>query len=150
MTMSTIISWCKSCLGLPPQSIHRVATALSAEVPGNDPQPEFSALELDEVNKVKKRLVHWAAHQNQINSQILNAFLSLEREGFVNITESELKQELPNIPTFEQNFNQMKTIAEHNHGKVFEVIDDQISIWRGVEEHVRAYEREVIGVSAYL
>jgi hypothetical protein len=150
MAISTIISWCKSFFGLPPQSIHRVATALSAEVPDLNPQTQWTDQENDEVAKVEKRLAHWATHQTQINAQILNAYLMLEREGFIDIYKSDLELELPKMVSFEQNFNQMKIIAQHNHGKIFEVDDNKVTIWRAVESAVRQYEREVLGSSAYL
>ncbi|MGF1765048.1 hypothetical protein [Aliivibrio kagoshimensis] len=150
MAISTIISWCKSFFGLPPQPIHRVATALTAEVPAHTPQTQWTAQEIDEVAKVEKRLAHWATHQTQINAQILNAYLTLEREGFIDIYKSDLELELPKMVSFEQNFNQMKIIAQHNHGKIFEVDDNKVTIWRAVESAVRQYEREVLGSSAYL
>ncbi|MDW3137697.1 hypothetical protein [Vibrio sp. 1288] len=98
---------------------------------------------LAEKNKVRNRLELWAKRQNQINSRILNAYLTLERKGYTRITTSMISNQLRDIQSFQSNFNQMKTIAPHNHAKVFEVSDDVVTIWPVVEIHVRDYERKV-------
>ncbi|EIZ9932904.1 hypothetical protein HJ032_22045 [Vibrio parahaemolyticus] len=98
---------------------------------------------LAEKNKVRNRLELWAKRQNQINSRILNAYLTLERKGYTRITTSMISNQLRDIKSFQSNFNQMKTIAPHNHAKVFDVLDDIVTIWPVVEIHVRDYERKV-------
>lgn len=98
---------------------------------------------LAEKNKVRNRLELWAKRQNQINSRILNAYLTLERKGYTRITTSMISNQLRDIKSFQSNFNQMKTIAPHNHAKVFDVLDDVVTIWPVVEIHVRDYERKV-------
>ncbi len=96
-----------------------------------------------EVNKVRRRLKLWAKRPNQINSKILNAYLKLERSGATAITESDLRNELPEEKSFESNFSQMKIIAEKNHGKVFEQYGENISLWNPVIEGIREYEKIV-------
>lgn len=96
-----------------------------------------------EVNKVRRRLKLWAKRPNQINSKILNAYLKLERAGATAITESDLRNELPEEKSFESNFSQMKIIAEKNHGKVFEQYGENISLWNPVIESIREYEKMV-------
>ena len=96
-----------------------------------------------EVGKVKRRLKLWAKRPNQINSKILNAYLKLERSGVATITESKLRNELPEEKSFESNFLQMKIIAEKNHGKVFEQYGEKITLWDPVIEGIREYENFV-------
>jgi hypothetical protein len=96
-----------------------------------------------EINKVSNRLGLWAKRQNQLNSRILNAFLKLERSGVSVITESALRNELPEVSTFESNFAQMKVIAENNHGKVFEQYGDEVTLWEPIIPYVREYEKVI-------
>ena len=98
---------------------------------------------INEVNKVIRRLKLWAKRSNQINSKILNAFLKLERSGATIITEIDLRNELPDERSFESNFAQMKIIAEKNHGKVFEQYGDNVSLWSPVVAGIREYENIV-------
>ena len=72
---------------------------------------------------------------------MLNAFLKLENSGVSDITESDLRNELPDIKTFESNFNQMKNFGAQNHGKVFEQNGDVITLWEPVVRFVREYEQ---------
>ena len=55
-----------------------------------------------------------------------------------------MQKQLPNISTFESNFNQMKIIAERNHGKIFEETNGYIEIWEHVRLLVSKYEQEVL------
>ena len=57
------------------------------------------------------------------------------------ITESALKNELPDVNTFESNFAQMKVIAKNNHGKVFEQYGDAVTLWEPITSYVREYEK---------
>ncbi|MDP3837390.1 MAG: hypothetical protein Q8Q54_00545 [Methylococcales bacterium] len=95
----------------------------------------------NEINKVSSRLKLWAKRPDQINSRILNAFLKLERSGLTVITENALKGELSELNSFESNFVQMKTIAERNHGKVFEQNGDEVTLWQPIIPYVRQYEK---------
>ena len=114
-----------------PETTQRIERALLS--------PELLA----EKNKVRNRLELWTNRQNQINSRILNAYLTLERKGYTRITTSMINNQLRDIKSFQSNFNQMKTIASHNHAKVFDVSDDVVTIWPVVEIHVRYYERKI-------
>ncbi|MGF1741617.1 hypothetical protein L4C34_11195 [Vibrio profundum] len=98
---------------------------------------------LDEKDKVRHRLERWAQRQDQINSRILNAYLTLERKGYSPITITMLRNQLLDIKTFLSNFNQMKSIAPHNHAKVFEVTGENVRIWDVVKVHVREYENKI-------
>ncbi|MBM95272.1 MAG: hypothetical protein CMI09_05430 [Oceanospirillaceae bacterium] len=101
--------------------------------------------DINEVEKVNRRLRLWAKRQNQINSRILNAFLKLKRSGLTVITESDLRGEFLEEKSFDSNFLQMKIIAEKNHGKVFDQYGEIISIWRPVADGVNEYESIVFG-----
>jgi len=103
----------------------------------------LSKIEVEEVKKVTRRLKLWAKRPSQINSHILTAFLTLERDGVKKITEEEVKKLLPDPAPFESNFAQMKIIAEKNHGKVFEQYGEEITLWPPIEKKVREYESYV-------
>jgi hypothetical protein len=96
-----------------------------------------------EEKKVRNRLKLWARpdRQDQINVRILNAFLRLKNSGLTIVTEDDLKLELPDVESFDSNFAQMKTIAEKNHGKVFEQNGSAVAIWGRVLPYVIEYER---------
>ena len=99
-----------------------------------------------EIEKVKNKLELWAKPERQenINARILNVFLKLKQSGNECVTEKDMQKQLPNISTFESNFNQMKIIAESNHGKIFEETNGYIEIWEHVRLLVSKYEQEVL------
>lgn len=104
---------------------------------------------MKESKKVERRLKLWAKpeRQGQINAKILNAFLELKRSGNKNITEKAMRTLFEtgvagNSP-FQTNFNQMKSIAKNNHGKVFELNRNYVEIWEPVQVFVDEYERTV-------
>jgi hypothetical protein len=90
-----------------------------------------------EVRKVQTRLRLWAKRQDQFNSRILNAYLRLEKLGAV--SENALRRECSEL-NFDSNFAQMKSIAEKNHGKVFDHRGDVITLWTPIAPYVREYE----------
>ena len=102
--------------------------------------------DVNEINKVARRIKGWAKNQDQINSKILTSFLELNRKDNAYITEDNLesyfKSKFPKIK-FKGNFNQMKTIDSHNHGKVFEKNGENITIWEPVRLYVEEYEKQV-------
>ncbi len=101
--------------------------------------------EREEINKVNRRLRMWAKpeRQEQYNSKILNAYLGLARSGRQQITEEELHTTVGGESWFWPNFNQMKAIADRNHGKVFEVNGQYVSLWPPVRSAVKEYEARV-------
>ena len=99
----------------------------------------------NEINKVSRKLKRWAGKQKQLNSRILNAYLKLERAGKSAITESDLKNEVSDIETFESNFVQMKTIASNNHAKVFDKYGDEVRLWAPIVTKIREYEKVIFG-----
>ena len=100
--------------------------------------------ELAEVSKVENRLRLWVNRQHQINAQILNAFLEIERTGEV-VGATDIQRQLDSGIDFNSHFVQMRAIAQRNHGKVFDLARGEVTIWPRVEHAVRKYEREVFG-----
>lgn len=112
---------------------------------GNVEEGNTDRNEVQEINKVKRRLNLWSKKPDQINSKILSSFLSLERDGARVITEKMLKDSLVPNTFFDSNFVQMRTIADRNHGKVFDLKGDIVSLWPPVESYVRDFERATTG-----
>ena len=100
--------------------------------------------QIGEIKKVSRRLNLWAKpeRQDQYNSQILNAYLSLSLTK-KQITETDIFKKLGGPIWFQSNFVQMKSIAPKNHGKIFELKDNFITIWKPVEIHVSTYHKNV-------
>jgi len=98
--------------------------------------------ELQEVSKVSRRLKLWAKRPAQMNTRILKAFLSLSSDEQQPVTEAQLKAEVGE-ENFDINFVQMKNIAEKNHGKVFEVTGDKVTIWPPVAAAVDEFRRTI-------
>lgn len=88
--------------------------------------------------KAVHRIPKWARKKDQINHKIIRAFLQLEKLGTVTYQALAKYCANPNnedvfVPTFAQNFAQMKFDGEKSHGKVFEVDDEGVvHIWEVV------------------
>jgi len=106
-------------------------------------ESEYNQNETNEIKKIKKRLKLWSKPERQqnINAQILNAFLKLKQSDKGYATEIDIQNELQNIDNFKNNFDQMKNIAEKNHGKIFEQNGNHIEIWKPVSLFVSEYEK---------
>jgi hypothetical protein len=90
--------------------------------------------ERNEINRVQRRVKRWFERRWQINSKILYAFMDLyEKNGEVRY--DDLRNAV-NIETFWTNFEQMKTIAPHNHGKIFEQTGNYVVLWDKVETFI--------------
>lgn len=103
----------------------------------------FAENDSHEIKKVQRRLKLWSRRPNQINSKILNAYLKLKRSGADIVTEQMLKSELPDESSFDSNFAQMKIIAEKNHGKIFDLHGEQVTLWPPIAQDVAEYEQVV-------
>lgn len=103
--------------------------------------------EKDEVKKIERKLPRWASNPTQTNSRILRAYLTLEeRNGQDGITVKMLEEEYAKQggkAPFHSNFVQMKIIAPKNHGKVFEVKGEFVSIWPKVSDLVNKYKNQL-------
>lgn len=98
--------------------------------------------ELQEVSKVSRRLKLWAKRPEQMNTKILKAWLRLASGVESTVSEAQLKAEVGE-ESFDINFMQMKNIAEKNHGKIFEVNGNKVSIWPPVAAAVEEFQRTV-------
>ena len=99
----------------------------------------------DEINKIQRRLPLWARKQHQINSRILTLFLKMKEEDLSDITEQMLTERYNNPSEFYTNFQQMKSIAPKNHGKIFNVEDGFVRIWEPIQQLVQDYKNAVWG-----
>lgn len=89
--------------------------------------------EHQEVEKVTRKLPKWFRNKNQINSQILIAYLELSKQNeLVNL--QQLKAHCSAVKDFNGNYNQMKNFGEKNHGKIFEEKDGSVFLWKPVED----------------
>ncbi|MBQ1175537.1 MAG: hypothetical protein IIX56_03960 [Treponema sp.] len=94
-----------------------------------------------EVDKVTSRLPKWFNNTWQYNSKVLYAFLRLYNPSIGYVSYTALRNEADIGSAFTTNYNQMKIIAEKNHGKVFEQVGDRVYLWENVKDIVlRMYE----------
>jgi hypothetical protein len=102
--------------------------------------------EASEIKRVKNRIFRWFKNKDQINSKILYAYIKLYEKNNV-VQYDDLKNEVNisiNISTFGTNFEQMKTIAPHNHGKIFEQKDNKVILWDKIEKIIWDYYNHFI------
>ena len=115
-----------------------------------DESPELHDVNNPEIKKVEHRLKLWANRPHQINHRILRKWLELDEKGF-EITEGMLADEIVKAGldggynSFYTNFAQMKTIADRNHGKVFDLEDGLVIIWSPVRGAVLDFKQAVFG-----
>lgn len=102
--------------------------------------------EKDFYGKAIQRIPVWALKPNQYNHKIIRAFFEAESiTGKVTLdtmerlcsdkTHSELY-----VPTFRNNYSQMKIDGPKSHGKVFEDNGEQVWIWKEVETILRKHK----------
>ncbi len=90
-----------------------------------------------EIQKVKNRVLRWIKNPDQYNAKILNTFMALSNNNQHPIPVSTLEKHSGlNYSKFITNYNQMKIIAERNHGKVFEEKDGEVTLWEPVAEFI--------------
>lgn len=118
-----------------------ILNKLEEDKENSKPQPN----EQKEVSKVARRLMMWSKseRQKQYNSKILNAYLVLSNNCQHKVSEQQLYKYLGSPTWFATNFTQMKTIADKNHGKIFEVAGDQVSIWPPVKQYIEEYQNHI-------
>lgn len=103
--------------------------------------------ENDEIEKVQKRVPKWFKKgKTQINSRILLTFLEILDGGNI-VSREKLRKECNSpIDVFNGNFNQMSQFGKKNHGKVFEVVKDEIQLWEPVSKFIlemyQEYQKE--------
>lgn len=91
----------------------------------------------NEIKKIKRRVPKWFdANKNQINSIILINFMELLEDKNCVQKDELVTLCLPKIEKFFGNFNQMTNFGERNHGKVFDVHNDVIYLWKPIRNFV--------------
>lgn len=104
---------------------------------GNLSQNSSVSDDATEVEKVKRRVPRWLNNPNQTNSKVLikamKFLVSSDKMSY-----KQLEDECKGIDKFKGNFDQMANFGIKNHGKVFNKIGDNLSLW----EPVRAFVRE--------
>ena len=115
------------------QSFSKMASTYQTEIQGSDADKNFAKA----IHKVPK----WASKPMVVPSKIIRAYLQLlDEKGSVTYPELMLrcsdKEKYPDeyVATFANNFAQMKFDDEKSHGKVFEIIGNNIIIWKNIEE----------------
>jgi hypothetical protein len=102
--------------------------------------------ETDYYGKAAQRIPVWALKPNQYNHKIIRAFFEAEQAtGEVTLETMELlcsKKERSElyVPTFKNNYSQMKIDGPKSHGKVFEDDGERVWIWKEVEDVLRRYK----------
>lgn len=83
--------------------------------------------------KALTRIPTWAVKSHQYNHKIIKAFFIAE-EKYGNVTLDVMEKLCSNknsqelyVPTFKNNYSQMKVDNAHSHGKVFE--DNGVDVW---------------------
>jgi len=90
----------------------------------------------DEIAKVKRKVPKWMKKTHQYNYQILKAFMELSDNNVERVEVDTLEKYVDIGQAFLANYNNLKTISEKNHGKVFEEIDREVELWEPVAEFI--------------
>lgn len=100
----------------------------------------------DFYGKALQRIPMWALKPSQYNHKIIKSFfMSVDIAGEATITMMERlcsDKERPDlfVPTFRNNYSQMKLDGPKSHGRVFEDDGDRVWIWDEVEETLMKYK----------
>ena len=100
----------------------------------------------DFYGKANQRIPVWAIKPNQYNHKIIRAyFKALAATGRATIDMMERLCSDENnpelyVPTFKNNYSQMKLDGPKSHGKVFEDDGETVTIWREVEDTLMKYK----------
>ena len=90
--------------------------------------------------KALRRLPSWAGRPTQINHQIIRAFFACEHNGVASrdrMRQFFLQQANRSRIQFDYNFSNMCTESGNSHGKVFDCVDDRVSLSAPVEPLAR-------------
>lgn len=100
----------------------------------------------DFYGKALRRIPMWALKPSQYNHKIIKAFfMSVDIAGEATLTMMERlcsDKERPDlfVPTFRNNYSQLKLDGPKLHGKVFEDDGNRVWIWDEVEETLMMYK----------
>lgn len=125
--------------------IIRTFDRVSQEYSLKDANKSLSESDKDFYGKAVQKIPVWALKPNQYNHKIIRAFFEAEEStGEVYLSTMELlcsdksRSELY-VPTFRNNYSQMKIDGPKSYGKVFEDDGERVWIWREVEEVLRRH-----------
>ena len=114
------------------QTFSQTASTYQTEIQGSKAEENFGKA----IHKIPK----WASKPMVIPSKIIRAYLQLlDENGSVTYPELMLrcsdKENYPDefVATFANNFAQMKFDDAKSHGKVFEIIGNNIVLWKNIE-----------------
>ena len=115
------------------QAFSQTASTYRTEIQGDGADKNYEKA----IHKIPK----WASRPMVIPSKIIRAYLRLlEQKGTVTYPELMLrcsdKENYPDeyVATFANNFAQMKFDDEKSHGKVFEIVGNNVILWKNIEE----------------
>lgn len=100
----------------------------------------------DFLGKANQRIPLWALKSNQYNHKIIKAyFTAVEIAGQATITMMERlcsDKEHPElyVPTFRNNYSQLKIDGPKSHGRVFEDDGENVWIWSEIEDTLMKYK----------
>lgn len=126
--------------------ITRIFDRVSQEYSSSASHKPMTDNERDFYCKALQRIPVWAIKPNQYNHKIIRAFFEAERTtGEVHLSTMELlcsdkEHSEMYVPTFKNNYSQMKIDGPKSHGKVFEDDGDRVWIWKEVEDVLRRHK----------
>ena len=94
-------------------------------------------MELNAIEKVKKRVPLWLTRPHQKNYKILTTYMSLsENDNYSVLLPLLEKNSGLDSREFTSHYNQMKSFAEKAHGKIFEEEGKQVKLWEPVANFI--------------
>ncbi len=97
-----------------------------------------------------KRIAKWALNTNQYNHKIIKAFFLAESSSS-EVTLSQLEKICSDstnkelyVPTFKNNYAQMKFDGPKSHGKIFEDDGNRVWIWEDAKETLLKYKKHFL------
>ena len=100
----------------------------------------------DYYGKAIQRIPVWALKPNQYNHKIIRSYfeaLKINGAATINMMEklcSDKNNQELYVPTFKNNYSQMKLDGPKSHGKVFEDDGEHVVIWHEVEDILMKYK----------
>ncbi len=90
----------------------------------------------DEIDKVKRKVPKWMKKTQQYNYHILKSFMDISDNNSYRVSVDELKEYADIGESFLANYNNLKTISEKNHAKVFDEINREVELWEPIAEFI--------------
>lgn len=130
------------------QAFTQELTSLSHYVPSvpvhspSVPAPSTSSVDCA---KALRRLPAWAKRPHQINHQVIRAFFACERDGVASREQMRrffIQNTSRTQVQFDYNFTNMCTESGNSHGKVFDAVDDRVTLAAPVEALARQLQAQ--------